>query len=171
MSEKSVNDQLAFKQFMEAVLTPAPEAAPNSASIADAMLAELEILLLAQSQRRQGKSHMATVAEQLAKQGLVIVEVKTVRGEAPQMFIIDEIHEEIYRPQTQWNSLTFDPFKDIPAEKFSAWFEGHVNHTPPFCEPVDAQEPEPRAKNGKLASRKTADAKAKLPFYHKNRRF
>lgn len=40
------------------------------------------------------------------------------------------------------------------------------------CKPeLVEEEPEPRAKNGALANRKTEQAKAKLPFYHKNRRF
>ncbi|WP_244832374.1 hypothetical protein [Caballeronia sp. TF1N1] len=38
---------------------------------------------------------------------------------------------------------------------------------PPLAQ--DAEEPV--AKNGMKASKKTSDAKAKLPFYHKNRRF
>jgi hypothetical protein len=49
---------------------------------------------------------------------------------------------------------------------------GHPGQKPPFREPVeDQREPEPRAKNGALANRKTEAAKAKLPFYLKNRRF
>jgi hypothetical protein len=37
--------------------------------------------------------------------------------------------------------------------------------------PLVQDEPEPRAKNGAKASKKTERAKAKLPFYLKNRRF
>lgn len=37
--------------------------------------------------------------------------------------------------------------------------------------PLVQEEEEPTAKNGMKASRKTQAAKAKLPFYHKNRRF
>jgi hypothetical protein len=37
--------------------------------------------------------------------------------------------------------------------------------------PLAQEEPEPRARNGAKASKKTERAKAKLPFYLKNRRF
>jgi hypothetical protein len=48
---------------------------------------------------------------------------------------------------------------------------GHIENFRFFQSPLVDEPQEPRAKNGALASKKTQAAKAKLPFYHKNRRF
>jgi hypothetical protein len=63
------------------------------------------------------------------------------------MMIIDDIYTEPQRDPS-WHAL----------DKF-------------FNEPVVQEEPEPRAKNGALASKKTERAKAKLAFYQGKRRF
>jgi hypothetical protein len=48
---------------------------------------------------------------------------------------------------------------------------GHIDRFRFISSPLVQEPEEPRAKNGAAANRKTQQAKAKLPFYHKNRRF
>jgi hypothetical protein len=61
-----------------------------------------------------------------------------------------------------------DLYNGPPLEKLEI---GHIDRFRFIESPLAVEPEEPRAKNGKLANRKTEQAKAKLPFYHKNRRF
>lgn len=79
-------------------------------------------------------------------------------GDEAKIMIIDDVYIDPER-----NRYCFD-------EKL---FTGQLGHYEGFrlMEAPMVQESEPTAKNGTKASKKTERAKAKLPFYHKNRRF
>ncbi|MFP3645199.1 hypothetical protein [Paraburkholderia sp. SIMBA_054] len=81
---------------------------------------------------------------------------------------------EIYRdtPPTQTRST---PYREDGyfGDKLLDMKIGRIDGFRFIESPIKAVEPlpEPRARNGARANRKTQQAKAKLPFYHKNRRF
>lgn len=172
MSHEEKNDP-AFAAFMDAVLGERSAHLPDPDRIADAMLGQLMHMRLDVEQVKR-------IMQVMPRGGTVMYEVK-LEGNRPMMRIIDDFLIDPNStvtgrmPQMRTDMLFgFDvgsPDKDMTA----LLFKGEIGQFNPFriidLPALVQEEPEPRAKNGAHANRKTVQAKAKLPFYHKNRRF
>jgi hypothetical protein len=149
--KKDPRQDPAFAEFMDKVLE-VKYGKPDPAKIADGMLkanlAALENRILIVGTPYHGKSE---VFKRLIAEGYA-VEYREVHEKHGMTVIIDEMVdlEKIRMPKLEI---------------------GHIDRFRFISSPLVQEPEEPRAKNGALANRKTEAAKAKLPFYLKNRRF
>lgn len=138
-----MNRDPKFDAFLKALLEPE---GIDSGATADRMInasfLALELRLLAQQVLR------GTAAMQV-----------NLRGNRPTMIVIDDMYTEPLRP-----IRIQSPFTDF------GWID-ELLAMEAQLPPLAQDEPEPRAKNGALASKKTERAKAKLAFYQGKRRF
>jgi hypothetical protein len=151
-------DDPKFAAFMEAVLQPCEEVRLDSVNSTDS--GKIAAAILAANFHSLGlRILQMDIARRFAGDRTVIVRA-SLDGLRPARMFIDEIYE--FPP-------AHDPLKAILGLHTDASLLEALDRLK--FSPLAQDEPEPRAKNGALASKKTQAAKAKLPFYHKNRRF
>lgn len=178
MSQEKQNDP-AFARFMDEVLGDRSAHLPDPDRVADAMLKqsfrELELRIFADMLQRGGKSAALFEAafQSMLEGKTVMLQVGGLRGKgaSPGVLIYDDIYarnsDADRMPHICGDALFgFDMGKGPDLTSFLIDALGGLD-LPDLAQ----DEPEPRAKNGARANRKTEQAKAKLPFYHKNRRF
>lgn len=147
-----------FQQFMEKVLAPV-DLPPDPEAIADAMLDQ------ATGNLSKWQQHLVDAFNEAVLHGKSVLIVRGPRYHG------SSIAEQVLRMQHEIGALRPVRLKErlhIEPSKFL------IDELAKLDREMRAEEPEPEdntAKNGMKANRTTARAKAKLPFYHKNRRF